>query len=44
MEQGIYNIYLDTADSKTGETIKYAIDTTLGQYGYLAGTLSFLDK
>lgn len=44
MEPGIYKIYLDTADSKTGETIKYAIDTPLGQYGYLAGTLSFLDK
>lgn len=44
MEPGIYNIYLDTADSKTGETIKYAIDTPLGQYGYMAGTLSFLDK
>ncbi len=44
MEQGIYNIYLDTADSKTGETIKYAIDTPPGQYGYLAGTLLFPGK
>lgn len=44
MEPGDYKIYLNTADSKTGEIIKYAVDTPLGEYGYLAGTLSFLGK
>ncbi len=41
MEPGIYKIYLDTADSKTGEIIKYAIDTPLEKEGYLAGTLNY---
>ena len=44
MEPGVYKIYINTTDHKTGEVIKYAVDTPLGEYGYLAGTLSFTGK
>lgn len=44
IEPGVYNIYFNTSDSKTGEIIKYATDTPLTDKGYLAGTLSYLEK
>lgn len=44
MEPGTYKIYINTADSKTGEIIKYAIDTPLEKEGYLAGTLNYTRK
>lgn len=40
METGTYDIYLNTTDSKTGESIKYAINAPLTKNGYLTGTLT----